>query len=56
MTKVKISKTALKAVSILEELNAMGEARNYEIADALEIPRPTCYRLLETFCVAGMVL
>ncbi len=56
MTKVKISKTTLKAVSVLEKLNALGEARNADIADALQLPRPTCYRLLETLCVADLVL
>ncbi len=56
MHKVRISKTTIKALSILEELNALGEARNSEIADALELPRPTCYRLLQTLCEAGVVL
>lgn len=56
MNKVKISKTTIKALSILEKLNELGEARNSEIASALEIPRPTCYRLLQTLCVAGVVL
>jgi len=56
MQKVRISKTTIKALSILEKLNALGEARNSEIADALELPRPTCYRLLQTLCEAGVVL
>ena len=56
MQKIRISKTTIKALSILEELNALGEARNSEIADALELPRPTCYRLLQTLCEAGVVL
>ena len=56
MKKIRISKTTIKALSILEELNALGEARNSEIADALELPRPTCYRLLQTLCEAGVVL
>lgn len=56
MHKVKISKTTLKAISILEKLNELGEARNSEIAAALDIPRPTCYRLMQTLCVAGVVL
>jgi IclR family mhp operon transcriptional activator len=56
MHKIKISKTTLKAISILEKLNELGEARNSEIAAALGIPRPTCYRLLQTLCVAGVVL
>ena len=56
MTRVKISKTTLKAVSVLEKLNALGEARNADIADALGLPRPTCYRLLETLRVAGVAL
>lgn len=56
MQKVKISKTTIKAIAILEKLNALGEARNSEIADALGFPRPTCYRLLQTLCVAGVVL
>ena len=56
MHKVRISTTTIKALSILEKLNALGEARNSEIADALELPRPTCYRLLQTLCEAGMVL
>lgn len=56
MHKIKISKTTLKAISILEKLNELGEARNSEIAAALSIPRPTCYRLLQTLCVAGVVL
>jgi IclR family mhp operon transcriptional activator len=53
---VKISKTTLKALAVLEKLNAIGEGRNSDIADALELPRPTCYRLLETLCVAGLAL
>jgi IclR family mhp operon transcriptional activator len=53
---VKISKTTIKALAILEKLNALGEARNSDIADALEIPRATCYRLMETLCVAGLAL
>ena len=56
VARVKISKTTIKAISILEKLNALGEARNSEIADALGLPRPTCYRLLETLCVAGVIL
>jgi len=56
MHKVRISTTTIKALSILEQLNALGEARNSELADALELPRPTCYRLLQTLCEAGMVL
>ena len=56
MASVKISKTTIKAFSILEKLNAMGEARNSDIADALCLPRPTCYRLLETLCAAGLAL
>ncbi|MFK7957062.1 MAG: IclR family transcriptional regulator C-terminal domain-containing protein [Lysobacterales bacterium] len=56
MHKVRISKTTIKAIAILEKLNAMGEARNSEIADALDLPRPTCYRLLQTLCVAGVVM
>lgn len=55
MTSVKISKTTIKAVAILEKLNELGEARNADIADALRLPRATCYRLLETLCVAGVV-
>ncbi|MEM7704303.1 MAG: IclR family transcriptional regulator C-terminal domain-containing protein [Pseudomonadota bacterium] len=54
--KVRVSKTTLKAIAVLEKLNALGEARNSELADALELPRPTCYRLLQTLCVAGVVL
>ena len=53
---IKISKTTIKAIAILEKLNELGEANNSEIADALELPRPTCYRLLQTLCVAGVVL
>lgn len=56
MHMVRISTTTIKALSILEKLNALGEARNSEIADALELPRPTCYRLLQTLCEAGVVL
>lgn len=56
MAKVKISKTSIKAFSILEKLNALGEGRNSDIADSLELPRATCYRLLETLCVAGLAL
>ena len=56
MHKIKISKTTIKAISILEKLNELGAARNSEIATALDIPRPTCYRLLQTLCVAGVVL
>ena len=55
MANVRISKTTLKAVAILEKLNEFGEATNAAIATALEIPRATSYRLLETLRVAGMV-
>ncbi len=54
MARVKISKTTIKAISVLEKLNVLGEARNSDIADALRMPRPTCYRLLETLCAAGI--
>lgn len=47
MHMVRISTTTIKALSILEKLNALGEARNSEIADALELPRPTCYQVLQ---------
>lgn len=56
MHNVRTSKTTIKALSILEKLNELGEARNSEISDALALPRPTCYRLLQTLCEAGMVL
>ena len=54
MARVKISKTTIKAFSVLEKLNMLGEGRNSSIADALGLPRPTCYRLLETLCAAGL--
>lgn len=56
MQKVRISKTTIKAIAVLEKLNALGEARNSEIAVALDLPRPTCYRLLQTLCAAGVAL
>ena len=56
MANVKISKTTIKAFSILEQLNTLGEARNSDIADALSLPRATCYRLLETLCAAGLAI
>jgi len=54
MANVKISKTTIKSFSILEKLNILGEAHNSDIADALQLPRATCYRLLETLCAAGL--
>lgn len=56
MANVKISKTTIKAFSILEKLNILGDARNSDIADALQLPRATCYRLLETLCAAGLAV
>ncbi|MFT7287590.1 MAG: IclR family mhp operon transcriptional activator [Halieaceae bacterium] len=55
MTKVRISKTTIKALAILEKLNEFGEASNAAVAEGLKIPRATTYRLLETLRVAGMV-
>jgi IclR family mhp operon transcriptional activator len=44
-----------RGLAILRHVNAMGEARPGEIARALNIPRPTVYRLLETLEEAGYV-
>jgi len=56
VAQVKISKTSIKAFSILEKLNVLGEGRNSDIAALLALPRPTCYRLLETLCAAGLAV
>ncbi len=56
MAEVKISKTSLKAFLVLEKLNVLGEGRNSDIAATLALPRPTCYRLLETLCAAGLAV
>jgi IclR family transcriptional regulator, mhp operon transcriptional activator len=38
----------VRGLAILRHVNAVGEARPGEIAQALGIPRPTVYRLIET--------
>ena len=49
---VKSLKKALRALVIL---NQRGEATVTEVANALEIPRPTAYRLLETLAAEGYI-
>ncbi|WP_180899033.1 DNA-binding transcriptional regulator [Martelella soudanensis] len=44
-----------RGLAILRHINANGAARVGEIARALDIPRPTVYRLLETLEEAGYV-
>lgn len=45
----------LRGLEILRHVNALGAARPGEIARALNIPRPTVYRLLQTLEEAGYV-
>lgn len=45
-----------RGLAILRHINVSGETRPGEIARALEIPRPTVYRLLETLEEAGYVV
>lgn len=45
-----------RGLAILRHINGRGAARVGEIARALEIPRPTVYRLLETLEEAGYVV
>lgn len=44
-----------RGLAILRHINASGECRPGEIARALDIPRPTVYRLLETLEEVGYV-
>ncbi|MCA0042012.1 DNA-binding transcriptional regulator [Celeribacter litoreus] len=44
-----------RGLSILRYVNKVGEARPGEIAKALDLPRPTVYRLLETLEELGYV-
>lgn len=44
-----------RGLEILRHVNAVGEARPGEIARALDIPRPTVYRLLQTLEEEGYV-
>jgi len=44
-----------RGLAILRQVNKVGEARPGEIAKALNIPRPTVYRLLETLEELGYV-
>jgi IclR family mhp operon transcriptional activator len=44
-----------RGLAILHHINKMGEVRPGEIAKALNIPRPTVYRLLETLEELGYV-
>lgn len=44
-----------RGLAILRHINASGECRPGEISQALDIPRPTVYRLLETLEEAGYV-
>lgn len=44
-----------RGLSILRHVNSVGEARPGEIAKALNIPRPSVYRLLQTLEEAGYV-
>ncbi|MCE5973158.1 DNA-binding transcriptional regulator [Sinirhodobacter sp. WL0062] len=45
-----------RGLAILRHVNTAGEARPGEIARALNLPRPTVYRLLETLEEAGYVV
>ncbi|SEM41706.1 transcriptional regulator, IclR family [Gemmobacter aquatilis] len=45
-----------RGLAILRHVNAVGEARPGEIAKALDIPRPSVYRLLQTLEEAGYVV
>jgi len=45
-----------RGLAILRHINAVGETRPGEIARALDIPRPTVYRLLETLEELGYVV
>jgi len=45
-----------RGLAILRHVNAAGEARPGEIARALNLPRPTVYRLLETLEEEGYVV
>lgn len=45
----------MRGLEILRHVNAVGEARPGDIARALNIPRPTVYRLLETLEEAGYI-
>jgi IclR family mhp operon transcriptional activator len=46
----------VRGLKILRYLNSRGSARPAEVASALDIPRPTVYRLLQTMEEAGYVL
>lgn len=46
----------LRGLNILRYINAHGEAKAGEIAKALDIPRPSVYRLLATLEEAGYVI
>lgn len=48
-------RSLLRGLEVLRHVNAMGSARPGEIAKALNIPRPTIYRLLETLEEAGYI-
>ncbi len=45
----------LRGLEVLRHVNAVGSARAGEIARALDLPRPTVYRLIETLEEAGYV-
>ncbi|WP_225027447.1 DNA-binding transcriptional regulator [Xinfangfangia pollutisoli] len=45
-----------RGLAILRHVNSVGEARPGEIARALDIPRPSVYRLLQTLEEAGYVV
>lgn len=45
-----------RGLAILRHVNSVGEARPGEIAKALDIPRPSVYRLLQTLEEAGYVV
>lgn len=45
-----------RGLAVLRHVNALGEARPAEIAQALDLPRPTVYRLLETLEEAGYIV
>ncbi|MBJ6133943.1 DNA-binding transcriptional regulator [Ochrobactrum sp. Q0168] len=46
----------VRGLAVLRQINLLGEARPGEIAAALDLPRPTVYRLLQTLEEEGYVV
>ncbi|MGX5668007.1 DNA-binding transcriptional regulator [Rhizobium daejeonense] len=46
----------VRGLAVLRQINLLGEARPGEIATALDLPRPTVYRLLQTLEEEGYVV